>query len=112
MGDTLKNPQLAVTLEAVKTNPDDFYTGPLSRKVSKDIQDMGGIVSEKDLNDYMISVKPTIKFDFDNLKLHSMPAPGSGAVLAMIINIMHGKYIHVGIPFDKTRLHCHIFGSF
>ena len=91
IGDLLKNTKLANTLEKIQMNPYDFYNGSLAQDVVKDIQEKNGIVSMEDLKGYMVSVKGTLPFDFNDLKMHTMPAPGSGAVLAMIINIMHGK---------------------
>ena len=93
IGDLLKNPALANTLEKIKNNANDFYTGSLAQDVIKDIQDAKGIVNMTDLNMYMVSVKSPLPFQFNNLKMETMPAPGSGAVLAMILNIMHGKKI-------------------
>lgn len=72
-------------------NPYDFYNGSLAQDVVRDIQEKKGIVNMTDLMTYQVSVKTAIPFEFKDLEMHTMPAPGSGAVLAMIINIMHGK---------------------
>ncbi|XP_065055052.1 glutathione hydrolase 1 proenzyme-like isoform X2 [Rhopilema esculentum] len=90
IGDELKNPELAATLEKIKNNPHDFYNGSLAKDVVQEVAAKNGIITEADLKSYKVSVKSTISFDFDNMKMHTMPAPGSGAVLAMVINIMHG----------------------
>ena len=38
-----------------------------------DIRDEGGIISEKDLENYKIEEKDAITFDFDNLRFHVSP---------------------------------------
>ena len=91
IGELLKNTALANTLEKIKNNPNDFYTGSLAQDVVQDIKAANGIITSSDLRQYMVSVKSALPFEFSNFKMLTMPAPGSGAVLAMILNIMHGK---------------------
>ena len=105
IGDELKNPELAATLEKIKNNPHDFYNGSLAKDVVQEVAAKNGIITEADLKNYKISIKKTISFDFDNMKMHTMPAPGSGAVLAMVINIMHGKFLTVLIAFSIFLIH-------
>ena len=90
-GELLKNTKLADTLERIKNNPNDFYNGSLAQDVVQDIKTANGTITSDDLRQYMVSIKSALPFEFSNLKMHTMPAPGSGAVLAMILNIMHGK---------------------
>ena len=91
IGDLLKNTLLANTLEKIKNNPNDFYTGSLAQDVVQDIRAANGIITSSDLRQYRVGIGPALPFEFSNLNMLTMPAPGSGAVLAMILNIMHGK---------------------
>ena len=91
VGDRLNNTALANTLERIKNNASDFYTGSLARDVIDDIKSAKGIINMTDLQIYDTLVKPPVSYTFNDLKMYTMPAPGSGAVLAMILNIMHGK---------------------
>ncbi|CAF1188408.1 unnamed protein product, partial [Rotaria sordida] len=54
-GDLMKRPKLARTLEIIaEQGVDAFYTGELSDKIVKEIQDRGGIITKQDLVDYDI----------------------------------------------------------
>jgi len=89
-GDTLTNKLLASTLKKIQNNPDDFYTGDLAKEIVQDIKDAGGIVSEKDLTDYSIEEREPLVADINDMKFYFMPPPGSGAVIAMTMNILKG----------------------
>eukprot|EP00794_Sanderia_malayensis_P013928 gene13928-15380_t len=89
-GDLLKMPDMAKTLKIIKDNPHDFYNGTLAQQIVNDIRNDGGIITLEDMKNYRVNVTDPIKLNFKDLDLHTMPPPGSGAVLAMIINIIQG----------------------
>ena len=91
LGDDLTNPQLADTLERIKNNVSEFYHGPLAQEIVADIKAAKGIITVQDMANYNVSIKTPLKTNFKGLDMHTMPPPGSGAVLAMAINIMEGK---------------------
>jgi len=43
-GDTLVNPEFAKTLEVIRDDPEDFYTGELAKQIVKDVKDAGGVL--------------------------------------------------------------------
>ena len=52
-GDTYKRENLGYTLmEIAKNGVDEFYSGETARKLVKDIQDAGGIITLDDLKSY------------------------------------------------------------
>ena len=93
LGDNLTNPQLANTLERIKNNVTEFYHGALAQEIVDDIKAANGIITLQDMANYNVSVKTPLKTNFKGLDMHTMPPPGSGAVLAMAINIMEGKLL-------------------
>lgn len=95
-GDFLKRPTLAMTLERIADNgADEIYGGGETGKMLvKDIQNMGGIITEEDLKNYKVEwgnehVEAKITGGY---KLYTTPLPSSGAVLAFILNVMNGLY--------------------
>jgi len=43
-GDILVNPEFAKTLEVIRDDPEDFYTGELAKQIVKDVKDAGGVL--------------------------------------------------------------------
>ncbi|XP_021342930.1 gamma-glutamyltranspeptidase 1-like [Mizuhopecten yessoensis] len=89
-GEIMKLPTLAATFTTIADEgPDAFYNGSLSQNIVKDIQDAGGIITEKDLLDFTAVVKePLVIRLTDNSSVYSPPPPSSGAVYEMILNIV------------------------
>lgn len=91
-GELLKRPDLANTLEEIAQNgADAFYTGELGKKFAADVASMGGLLTQEDLKAYQVKVKPTTKYTLLGDKVvHSVPPPGSGPVLSLILGILDG----------------------
>uniref|UniRef100_A0A1A9X253 Gamma-glutamyltransferase n=1 Tax=Glossina brevipalpis TaxID=37001 RepID=A0A1A9X253_9MUSC len=95
-GDFLTRPTLAMTLERIAENgADEIYGGGKTGKMLvKDIQNMGGIITERDLINYKVQFeKNYVETDIaGGYKLYSTPLPSSGALLVFILNVMSGLY--------------------
>lgn len=89
-GELVKQEDLARTLEAVAENGAEyFYRGKFAEELVKEIQNKGGLITEKDLMDYSVEWRKPVSAQFkDGLTMFSVPPPGSGAVLAYILGIM------------------------
>ncbi|CAL1290940.1 unnamed protein product [Larinioides sclopetarius] len=91
-GETLKRPTLAATLNAIaEKGPDVIYTGDLHKAFLEDIVDCGGLLTEADLANYQPLLKDAVKADLqgaERLSIHSVPPPGSGLILQLILNIL------------------------
>ncbi len=85
--DTIKQPNLANTLEAIMINGrDEFYKGETAKKLAAFIQDNGGIITIDDLASYEAKWRKPITFEYDNLTVISMSPPSSGGIcLAQIL---------------------------
>lgn len=93
-GDTLFRPKLANTLERIANNgADEFYNSSLSAIIAKEIQDNGGIITTDDLLSYKVDVKEPLAVEINGGErtVYTVRPPSSGAVLALILNILDGK---------------------
>ncbi|MGB6269694.1 MAG: gamma-glutamyltransferase, partial [Olleya sp.] len=85
--DTIKQPNLAKTLEAImKHGRDEFYKGKTAETLAKFIQANGGIITVEDLASYQAIWRTPITFNYDDLHIISMSPPSSGGIcLAQIM---------------------------
>ncbi|WP_309641646.1 gamma-glutamyltransferase [Flavobacterium sp.] len=81
MGDTIKYPALANTLERIlKNGKDEFYKGETANKIVDFIQKKNGIISLEDLSAYEAKWRKPITFQYKDLKIISMSPPSSGGI--------------------------------
>nr|WP_299339150.1 gamma-glutamyltransferase [Allomuricauda sp.] len=80
-GDTIKYPELAMTLEKIREEGrDGFYKGEVAQKLVAFVQEKGGFITEEDLAKYEAKWREPIVFDYKDIKLISMSPPSSGGV--------------------------------
>ena len=86
-GDTIKNPLLAKTLERIKTEGrDGFYKWKTAYFIVNKVQNLGGIITTEDLENYNVKWRDPIIFNYNDHKIISMPPPSSGGIcLAQIL---------------------------
>ncbi|KAK9883484.1 hypothetical protein WA026_001658 [Henosepilachna vigintioctopunctata] len=91
VGDLVVPKKLCDTLRTIADKgPLDFYGGTLAEILAEDIQELGGIVSKQDLEKYTADWMDPISISLRNGNtLYSVQPPGSGAILALILNIMN-----------------------
>ncbi len=99
-GDIIKNPSLAKTLERIKTEGrDGFYKGKTADFIVNKVQNLGGIITKEDLENYNVKWRDPIIFNYNGHKIISMPPPSSGGIcLAQILKTIEpyniGQYKH------------------
>jgi gamma-glutamyltranspeptidase/glutathione hydrolase len=90
-GDTIKQPELARTLERIASNPDDFYHGSLARELAAAIQKGGALITTEDLAQYTVQERQPIRGTYRGYEIISAPPPSSGGIaLVEILNILEG----------------------
>jgi gamma-glutamyltranspeptidase/glutathione hydrolase len=100
IGDTIKYPALANTLERIlKNGKSEFYDGETAHKIVDFIQKKGGIISIEDMQTYKPIWRKPITFQYKDLKIISMSPPSSGGItLAQIMKMIQpyplSKYGH------------------
>jgi gamma-glutamyltranspeptidase / glutathione hydrolase len=98
LGTTIKQPQLAATLELIaKQGAAGFYQGKFAKKLVTGVRKLGGIWSETDLAHYRVIERAPIKGNYRGASIVSAPPPSSGGVaLVDALNILSG--------YDLTKL--------
>ncbi len=92
VNDTLKRPQYANTLEMIAWNGASwFYDSEFMKVMVRELQEYRGILTEEDFKGYTAVKRKVTKSYYGGLKLHSISAPSSGAVLGLILNILDSK---------------------
>lgn len=95
VGDTIRRPTLAATLEEIAKagdmNEGDllYRNSDLMRKFIQDIRYEGGILEEQDMLDYNVSWDDPVEMDMaGGFKVHTIPPPGSGLLLGFMMKAL------------------------
>ena len=103
-GDTIKNTRLANLLSRIMLNgPDEFYKGKSSKKLLKFLKSNGSIISADDLKKYNTEWRRPITFQYDDLKIISMPPPSSGGICINQVMKMIEPYDLKAIGHNSTN---------
>uniref|UniRef100_A0A1B6C3P5 Gamma-glutamyltransferase n=1 Tax=Clastoptera arizonana TaxID=38151 RepID=A0A1B6C3P5_9HEMI len=90
-GSLIKPKRLCKTLYIIANEGGDaIHNGSLTKILVNDIQEMGGIVTESDLNNYKPEWMEPITVKLHEHTLYTAPPPGSGALLAFVLNVLNG----------------------
>ena len=74
----------------IQKNPESFYSGSLADRIARDMKNITSKVSRSDLQKYNTKIREPLKEDLSNMTMYLSPPPSSGAVLALILNILKG----------------------
>jgi len=81
VADTLKNKELAQTLERIaKNGKEEFYKGETAKKLIQFLTQHEGIMTLEDLALYEPQWRTPVQFQYKNLKITSMSPPSSGGI--------------------------------
>ncbi|XP_052747676.1 glutathione hydrolase 1 proenzyme-like isoform X2 [Galleria mellonella] len=91
-GDIVPLLTLAKTLDIIsEEGPEAIHNGTLTALFVQDIQAHGGIVTEEDLRNYRVEWQKPIEVPLtDHHTLYTAPLPGTGSVLAFMLNMLRG----------------------
>jgi gamma-glutamyltranspeptidase/glutathione hydrolase len=90
-GETFRQPELALTLERIAADPEDFYHGKLAHELIDDLRKGGALLTLDDLAQYTVVERKPIVDTFHNYTIVSAPPPSSGGiVLVSALNILEG----------------------
>jgi len=91
-GDTLKQPDLAKTLNRIMLNRrDGFYRGETARLLAEEMRQGGGLITEADLELYQARERAPLRGTYRGYEVVTMPPPSSGGVaLLTMLNILEG----------------------
>ncbi|XP_036385168.1 glutathione hydrolase 5 proenzyme [Megalops cyprinoides] len=91
LGEILKYPQLAETMETIaKEGADAFYKGKIARNLIQDVQAAGGTLVMEDLESFQAKVTDAWTVPLGDYMMYIPPPPAGGAILGFILNVMKG----------------------
>ncbi len=99
-GDTLKNADLAKTLERIaKHGAKEFYEGETARILAGEMQKNGGLVTLEDLKNYKVSERTPLEGKYKGYDIVTAPPPSSGGIgLLQMLGMIEGSgYEKTGI---------------
>lgn len=83
-GDTLIQKDLAKTFKLIRSKGTDaFYKGKFAKTLSDTVQDFGGSMTEKDLENYDITIDEPIWGDYQGYQIATTPPPSSGGIFLL-----------------------------
>lgn len=90
VGDVLKLPELANTLERIACNgPDEFYTGQTAAMLANYMSSTNGFISRQDLANYKSLLRPATLVSFGGYDVYGPPLPSSaGVTIALALNML------------------------
>ena len=81
-GETMRNPGLADTLEALARDGEDlFYRGDIAARIAADCRAGGGSLAVGDLEDYQAVRRRPLAVGHGGARLHTNPPPSTGGIL-------------------------------
>ena len=91
-GETLKQPDLAKTLERIAANgPAGFYEGETAALIEKEMRANGGLITRDDLKAYKAVRRVPVSGNYRGYEIVAMPPPSSGGVTMIeALNILEG----------------------
>ena len=91
MGDILKQPELAETLEAIAVNgPGYLYGGPLGRKMVDHLSKIGGSFTMADLEAVQPRWQEPAKAKYRDMTVHTLPPPAEAFQFLLTMRILDG----------------------
>jgi gamma-glutamyltranspeptidase/glutathione hydrolase len=111
MGDVLKQPDLARTLERIAERfSTGFYEGETAELIVKEMRANGGLITLDDLRHYTVFRRPPLAGTYRGHEVLTVPPPSSGGVvLLQCLNVLEG-YDVAGMGFGSSR-HVHTFAE-
>ncbi|XP_072163900.1 glutathione hydrolase 1 proenzyme-like [Diadema setosum] len=90
-GDTLYQRKLGNTLRKIADNgASEFYNGSIAENIAAELQNRDGIITVEDLAAYSVEKRTPLSFQLNDMTVYSGRPPCSGAVYALILNILKG----------------------
>ncbi len=93
-GDIFKQPDLAWTLEQIKTKgKEGFYKGKVAELLIRQVRTMGGYITQEDLDKYKVIERKPVTGKYRGYEIVSMPPPSSGGIaLVELLNVLENYH--------------------
>jgi gamma-glutamyltranspeptidase/glutathione hydrolase len=89
-GEILVQKDLAWTLQQLSEyGPDAFYKGAIAKKIVKEMERNGGLITAEDLKNYIVAERLPVEGTYKGYKIVSMPPSSSGGIhLIQMLNML------------------------
>ena len=106
-GERLVQPDLAATLATIaRDGPRAFYEGAIAAHIVAAVRAAGGLMSERDLQEYQAVERAPLTGSYRGYQLISMPPPSSGGLnLIEMLNVLEGYPLGDLVPHSAPALH-------
>ncbi|MFN2564056.1 MAG: gamma-glutamyltransferase [Gemmatimonadaceae bacterium] len=106
-GDTLRNPDLAATLEQIaKGGADAFYTGQIAKRIASDLRGNGNAIKPSDLARYYAAERAPVAGSYRGHTIYSSAPPvAGGAGLVARLNLLENFATPRPYTEDAASLH-------
>ncbi|PQO35483.1 gamma-glutamyltransferase [Blastopirellula marina] len=106
-GDTLKQPDLAKTLERIRDQgPAGFYEGETAELLVKDMESNGGLITLADMKGYAAKQRTPLRGTYRGYDVIGMPPPSSGGVgVIEMLNILEGFDLRAAGSGSAANMH-------
>lgn len=90
VGDLLVQKELANSLKMIAAQGANvFYRGHIARSIVQEMKEAGGLITERDLNEYKVVERAPVEGEYRDYKIVGMPPPSSGGVhIIQILNML------------------------
>ncbi|MFH1382525.1 MAG: gamma-glutamyltransferase [Chloroflexota bacterium] len=106
VGDLVVNKDLGNTLSKIaEGGADVFYKGEIARTIADDFKKHGGLITEKDLNQYQTRIESPLKSTYRGYDLTSSTPPAGGLVVLQMLNILEGFELSKMDPMSVEYVH-------
>ncbi len=91
-GETLKQPDLARTLERIANEgPAGFYEGETALLIEKEMKANDGLITREDLKNYQAKKRTPVRGTYRGYEVIGMPPPSSGGIAVIqMLNVLEG----------------------
>jgi gamma-glutamyltranspeptidase/glutathione hydrolase len=107
MGETLRQPELAQTLERIEKNgPHEFYDGETAKRFAAEMASHGGIVTLDDLRHYKAIERTPLTGEYKGYTIVTAPPSSSGGIaLLEMLGILDGTGYEKGGAGSASSIH-------
>jgi gamma-glutamyltranspeptidase/glutathione hydrolase len=105
VGEVLRNPELARSLEAVADDPSTIWTGDLAEAIAQASRAGGGLLDKGDLAMTAASPYEPIWTDYRGHRVYTTAPPSQGLLLLEILNLLEGFNLAALPPSGPELVH-------
>ncbi len=104
-GTVLRNPDLALFLEALPESLEAFYQGEIAAELDRLMREGGGLLTREDLASYEVFSRKPLSYSFRDAKLLTNPPPAFGGPMVALSLKLFDEYFDKGEFLSPAHIH-------